>query len=994
MRSTSFQRDGRGRPTRVSLADGRPEEQQISITWDANVNAPAVIERPGLTTTRVFDASGLLTSVTEADSTSHTAPYPTNGQTRTWSYTYTTGGLVSTIDGPLPGAGDTVAYSYDSEGYVETFTNELGHVTTVLSVNGRGLPTSVEDPNGLVTHFSYDAMGRLLDVTADPAGVSAVTSFDYDPSGNVTKVTEPDGSYLVMTYDDSSRVVTMTNALGDNAVYTYDGMGNLISQEVSNGFPQLFFRWQQSFDELGRLMDVTGVGPATWHLNYDKVGNLTSVLDPNGEAATMAYDGLNRLIAFADERSSVTTSSYGATREPATVTDPRSVTTTYVRNGWGEVIQEQSNDIGAIVLERNPLGDVTKRTDARGVVTEYTHDDAGRLTSVTYPGEPASDVVYSYDSVVGGNHGIGRLTGVADAAGTVSYVYDLLGRVVEETRVIGSQSYAVAYERDAAGNVENMTYPSGRIVFYDRDAAGEIEVVRTRPAGGSTSWLVQWVGRTPFGPRSGVLFGNGMREWRRYDQDGRITALETLVEPTSTYLIDWTYAYTDKRNLTDIKDFRVPANDEVYTYTDNGFLETGQGPWGQIAYVNDGVGNRTQKVTTTGTTSTDVIGLVAGANRLAGVTTDGTPSRSFQSDAAGNIVEDDDLVSSVTRAYTWNHPGLLAGVEVNSSAVGAYTYDYLSRLVSRALPAASVTVHRVHDLDGNVIAEYDAGGDLLTEYVWLEERPVAVIDHSGVSPETSFVHTDHLERPVMMTDAGATVVWRAAYLPFGEVASLTGPATLNYRFPGQWFQLESGLHYNWHRHYDPTTGRYLQPDPLGMPDGPSRWAYVRNSPLMEVDPEGEFAQFVPIIFGIVLGAGLEYFTNPCATWIDLAVAGGIGGLGGAGGMNAYRLTRLTGVRLERSHVLPSRYFRPLTKRAKRPNPEYKPWLPKGLKDSPLNINMATPRRHYRHDPTRSPAGSVKMGKRLLRPLQLLDRTPDWLKGATVGSAVGAGMAGD
>jgi hypothetical protein len=144
----------------------------------------------------------------------------------------------------------------------------------------------------------------------------------------------------------------------------------------------------------------------------------------------------------------------------------------------------------------------------------------------------------------------------------------------------------------------------------------------------------------------------------------------------------------------------------------------------------------------------------------------------------------------------------------------------------------------------------------------------------------------------------------------------------------------------------------------------------------------------------VRGAGLEYFTNPCATWIDLAVAGGIGGLGGTGGMNAYRLTRLAGVRLERSHVLPSRYFRPTTLRAKRPNPHYKPWLPKGLKDSPLNINMVRPERHYRHDPHRFPAGWGEMGKRPDPEWQVFDRVPDWLKGSVVGGVGGAVVAGD
>ncbi len=62
---------------------------------------------------------------------------------------------------------------------------------------------------------------------------------------------------------------------------------------------------------------------------------------------------------------------------------------------------------------------------------------------------------------------------------------------------------------------------------------------------------------------------------------------------------------------------------------------------------------------------------------------------------------------------------------------------------------------------------------------------------------------------------------------------------LDARFPGQWFQLESGLHYNWHRHYDPTLGRYTQPDPLGFVDGPSVYGYAKLNPQIHVDPSGE-----------------------------------------------------------------------------------------------------------------------------------------------------------
>lgn len=74
--------------------------------------------------------------------------------------------------------------------------------------------------------------------------------------------------------------------------------------------------------------------------------------------------------------------------------------------------------------------------------------------------------------------------------------------------------------------------------------------------------------------------------------------------------------------------------------------------------------------------------------------------------------------------------------------------------------------------------------------------------------------------------------------PFGEVISVTGPASLDARFPGQWFQLESGLAYNWHRHYDASLGRYTQPDPLGVKAGPSVYGYADGNPVMWVDPEG------------------------------------------------------------------------------------------------------------------------------------------------------------
>lgn len=197
-RITSFVRDAKGRPTEIYTADGLPEEQKTEITWDANRNLPLTVKRPGLTATRAYNAAGQLTSLTETDTTTHTSPYPTSGQTRVWSYAYGTGGLVASVDGPIAGTGDTEFYTYDAAGNVKTYKNELGQITTVVTVNGRGQPTQVKDANNLVTNLTYDAVGRLLTTVANPGGVAAATTLQYDAAGNVTKLTRPDGSFLQM----------------------------------------------------------------------------------------------------------------------------------------------------------------------------------------------------------------------------------------------------------------------------------------------------------------------------------------------------------------------------------------------------------------------------------------------------------------------------------------------------------------------------------------------------------------------------------------------------------------------------------------------------------------------------------------------------------------------------------------------------------------------------------------------------------------------------
>ena len=123
---------------------------------------------------------------------------------------------------------------------------------------------------------------------------------------------------------------------------------------------------------------------------------------------------------------------------------------------------------------------------------------------------------------------------------------------------------------------------------------------------------------------------------------------------------------------------------------------------------------------------------------------------------------------------------------------------------------------------------------------WSRSAFWLAIDVAASPKKIYAVHVDHLNRPVMLTDTAKVNVWAASFEPFGKVRTVTGAVTQNLGLPGQWFQLEHGLAYNWHRHYDPTTGRYTTADPLGFVDGPSVFAYAGSAPHTKVDPTGQF----------------------------------------------------------------------------------------------------------------------------------------------------------
>lgn len=167
-----------------------------------------------------------------------------------------------------------------------------------------------------------------------------------------------------------------------------------------------------------------------------------------------------------------------------------------------------------------------------------------------------------------------------------------------------------------------------------------------------------------------------------------------------------------------------------------------------------------------------------------------------------------------------------------------------------------------YDETGKLIGEYNGIGEIKQEIVWFNGEAVAL----HLDGKYFMINNDHLGSPRNITNYENTVVWHWKSDAFGNGVADEDPdgdgtlVTYNLRFPGQYYDAETGKHYNYFRDYDPTTGRYLQSDPVGLGGGVNTYTYVGNNPVHWFDPlglsplseynPGDWANCTPVNLGI------------------------------------------------------------------------------------------------------------------------------------------------
>src|SRR6185312_260953 len=193
-------------------------------------------------------------------------------------------------------------------------------------------------------------------------------------------------------------------------------------------------------------------------------------------------------------------------------------------------------------------------------------------------------------------------------------------------------------------------------------------------------------------------------------------------------------------------------------------------------------------------------------------------------------------------AITYNNRGRLSSVTAGGVST-AYVYNALGERIAKLDPSGSTLF--MYDEVGHLLGEFDGNGNLLEETLWMGDIPVATLRPNGSGGvSVYYIHADHLNSPRAITrPSDNEIVWRWDRDPFGATQPQPNPGGLgtfvyNLRLPGQYFDPETGLSYNYMRDFDAGTGRYVESDPVGLGAGVNTYVYAKGNPNSLVDPLG------------------------------------------------------------------------------------------------------------------------------------------------------------
>lgn len=747
--------------------------------------------------------------------TEHTDPL--NRVTR---YGYDAAGDLRVVTRP---DGGQARADYDERGLPVRLTDPAGH-TWEQDYDERGQRISLTAPDGGVTRFGYDDHSHLACITdpegsvtvvrCDPAGLPAEmtrpdggrTRIERDPVGRVTRITGPDGAVTRLTWTWDGRPASRVFPDGTSEFWDYDADGHLTRHLTPAGGLTRY-----EYGPFGQVAAMTGPDGVRSSFRYDHGLRLTSVVHA-GLTWRYEYDGAGRLVAE---------------------TDYNGATTRYAHDPAGQLVSQVNACGQRVAFRHDQLGNVTERISG-GTTTTFGYDLAGRLV---YARNPDAEVWLDRDAA-------GRITAETCNGRTVTSGYDRAGRRLRRVTPFGTVS---AWEYDPAGQPVRLT-TGGHELRFGYDAAGR-EIMRELPGGLALAQDWDACGRLtvqaltagpaqPEGPVVAAGAGGGGRLLQRrsysYNCDGLITRLDDLLQGARTISLDRGGRVTAVTG---------PDWAEQYAYDPAGNLAAAS--WPAPADVGSRLG-----------------AAVKGAREVTGTLIIRAGHVRYRHDRQGRVVQ-----RQVPRAsrqpdvwqYQWDAADRLVAVTTPDHMIWRYRYDPFGRRIAkqRLGPDGEVTDQTDFSWDGPMLAEQAttvrAGAAVRHQVISWDYRPASFTpltqaEHCAAgelseAPQDQIdqrfyaIITDLVGAPTELAAPDGTLAGSQQQTLWGGPDWRSGQAQTPLRYPGQYADPETGLHYNNHRYYDPEAAAYLTPDPLGLAPAPNPHAYVAN-PLMLADPLG------------------------------------------------------------------------------------------------------------------------------------------------------------
>ncbi|HEY3749057.1 MAG TPA: DUF6531 domain-containing protein [Pseudonocardiaceae bacterium] len=884
----TFTRDTAGLPVTVSHSGGYRVDVGTMVT-DAGPRITELRLSDGSTLAGYhYDPLGRLVGVVNGTGLPYRYEYDDADRLTTWidrenyryQYVYGEDGRVVRSEGR--GAYLSADFAYDPAGRVTTVTNSLGAVTRYHYDEHNHL-TQVVDPLGNVELTEYDRYHRLLSHT-DPLG--NVTRYVLGSDGDPVRIERPDGTTVTATYNEQRLPTEVVGPDGAPWRYTYDGRGNMLAEIDPAGAPT-----QYTYGQGGEPRTVTDALGNTSTIVTNAAGLPVSITDPAGATETYALDPRGRLTTVTDSLGAITTLEWSPADTLARRGYPDGSSQQWYWNGNGDLLATTDRGGFSTRFEVGPFHVVTARVDPDGTRHTFAYDTELRLSEVVNPQrliwrysyDPAGNLIQERDfngRAVGYTHdAAGRLVGLTNGAGeTVANTRDELGRITGQRTGDGrittfgydragrlvrasNPDSDLALTRDAVGRVVAETV-NGRTITSQLDPLGR-RTSRTTPTGHLSAWQYDGVGRPTVLTTGGqhISFGYdaaGQEVHRRlgtdtalvssWDNLGQLTARQLVGDRGPRYGRSWTY--------------RADGVPDSVTDAVDGQQRFDLDPLGRITavraanwteqYAYDGAGNLTFSADSRAANSP-----VAGPRSATGTLLRQAGRARFDHDAQGRLVRTvRRTLSGAQQTWTYRYDAQDRLVEAVNPAGQRwhYQYDPLGRRIGKQWldPNGTVLDEVRFTWDGEVLAEQEhrpGGTAPIAATTWDHEpgtwTPISqhhrqfTVDTPQQLIDQQFhaIVTDLVGTPTELVTADGRVDWRRrAGLWGNEYRAPDSPGCL-LRFPGQYHDYETGLDYNYHRYYDPETGRYTAPDPLGLFPAPNHHAYADN-PLAWLDPLG------------------------------------------------------------------------------------------------------------------------------------------------------------